>query len=157
MKKLVLAAFAVCAFVSVNAQNFGAGLSVGIPVGDAGDVATFNVTADVNYLWSVSDDFDAGATVGFSHNVKDEDVALDDIQFLPIAARGIYSISDEFSIGADLGYAVGINDGNDGGFLWAPRVGYGVSDTIDIVLSYNNVSIDGGTWSNINLGVNFGL
>lgn len=159
MKKLFLAVFAVCAFASVSAQNFGAGLSVGLPVGDAGDVATFNVTVDVNYLWSVSEDFDAGVTAGFSQNFGDEvnGFDFDDVQFLPIAARGAFSVSDDFSIGADIGYAIGINDGNDGGFLWSPRVAYGVSEKIDIVLSYNNVSVDGGTWSNINLGANFNL
>ena len=159
MKKLFLAAVVGLFAFSATAQNFGAGLSVGLPVGDAGDLATFNVTVDVNYLWEVSDDFDAGVTVGFSQNFGDEinGFEIDDVQFLPVAGRAAYNVSEDFSIGADLGYAVGINDGNDGGFLWAPRVGYGVSDSIDIVLSYNNVSLDGGTWSNVNLGVNFGL
>ncbi len=159
MKKLLLAAVVGLFAFSVTAQNFGAGLSVGLPVGDAGDIATFNITADVNYLWNVSDDFDAGVSVGFSHNFGDEvsGIEFDDVQFLPIAGRASFNASEDLFIGADLGYAVGINDGNDGGFLWAPRVGYGVSDTVDIVLSYNNVSLDGGTWSNINLGINFGL
>jgi hypothetical protein len=108
-------------------------------------------------MWNVSDDFDAGLALGYSHNFgKDEDgFEYDDVQFLPISARGMFNVSDEFGIGADLGYAVGINDGNDGGFLWSPRVAYNVSENTNINLSYNNVSLDGGTWSNINLGVGF--
>lgn len=159
MKKLLLVAVITAFGFTTSAQNFGAGLSVGLPIGDAGDLATFNVTADVNYMWDISDTFDAGVSVGFSHNSGDEinGIEFDDVQFLPIAARGAYSLSEVFTIGADLGYAVGINDGNDGGLLFAPRLGYGISDSTDIVLSYNNVSRDGNTWSTINLGVNFGL
>jgi hypothetical protein len=47
-------------------------------------------------------------------------------------------------------------DGNDGGFYYAPRVQYGVSDALDIVLSYRGVS-DDGSFDVINLGVEFGF
>ena len=157
MKKLVLMAVVALFGFTATAQGFGAGVNVGLPIGDAGDVASFNIGVDLNYLWEVSEDFAAGVTAGYSHNIlKSEFDAFDDVQFVPIAVRGAYSASD-FTIGADIGYGVGINAGNDGGFLWAPRVGDGISDSTDIVLSYNNISQDGSTWSTINLGVNFAL
>ncbi len=168
MKKLFLAAFAVFAFASVNAQDFNAGISAALPMGDAGDFTSFGVNLDVNYLWEVSEDFSAGVASGYQHYFgSEEDVTLfgqtvtveyDDFGFLPIAAAGRYAVSEEFTLGADLGYAIGLSpDGNDGGFYYAPKVQYGISDNLDIVLAYKGVSLDGGSFDAISLGVMFGL
>lgn len=164
MRKLVIiAALAVFGF-NVNAQEgFKAGINLGLPVGDAGDVSGFSVGLDVLYHWAVSDDFNAGVATGFTNSFgKSIDVGIGsvdvpDVQFIPVAASGRFNASDEFSVGADLGYAVGINDGNDGGFYYRPIVGYGVSDNVELNLSYTGISLDGATWSTINLGVLFGL
>lgn len=164
MKKLFLAAFAVFAFASVNAQEFNAGVNLGLPIGDAGDAYTFNVTLDLNYLWAVSEEFHAGIATGLSYNLGDSidtpigSFDIDDAMFLPIAAAGRYAVSEEFTLGADLGYALGLApDGNDGGFYYSPRVQYGVSDALDIVLAYRGISRDGGSFDTITLGVEFGL
>ncbi|MCW5517507.1 outer membrane beta-barrel protein [Muriicola sp. Z0-33] len=164
MRKLVIiAALAVFGF-SANAQEgLKAGINLGLPVGDAGDVSGFSIGLDVWYHWAVSDDFNAGVATGFSNAFgKSVDIGIGsidvpDVQFIPVAASGRFNASDEFTIGADLGYAVGLNDGNDGGFYYRPIVGYGVSDNIELSLSYTGISLDGATWSTINLGVNFGL
>lgn len=163
MKKLFLAAFAVFAFASVNAQEFRAGISGGLPIGDAGDLAIFSIAVDLGYLFEISDDFDAGVTTGYSHSFGDEITILgttfevEDVQFIPLAASGRFSVSEEFTLGADLGYAIGIDDGNDGGFYYSPRAQYSVSDAIDIVAAYRGVSVDGGSWDIISLGIEFGL
>ncbi len=85
-------------------------------------------------------------------------VEYDDFGFLPIAAAGRYAVSEEFTLGADLGYAIGLSpDGNDGGFYYAPKVQYSISDSLDIVLAYKGVSLDGGSFDALSLGVEFGL
>ncbi len=169
MKKLLLfAAVAVFGFSSVNAQEFKAGVGVGLPSGDVSDAYTLNINLDLSYLWEVSDEFQAGVTTGYSHFMGDEEsitilgttvtVEFEDAGFIPLAAAGRFNVSEEFTLGADLGYAVGLSpDGNDGGFYYAPKVQYGVSEAIDIVASYRGVSVDGGSFSSINLGVEFGL
>ena len=159
MKKLLLvAAIAVFGLSSVNAQNFNGGVSLGLPIGDSGDAYTFNVTLDVNYLWNVSDTFDAGIASGYSHNFGDGDLNVDDASFLPIAAAGRLNLSDDFVLGADIGYAIGISpDGNDGGFYYAPKLQYSVSEKMDIVGAYRGVSLDGGSFDVLTLGVEFGL
>ncbi len=161
---MLFAAVAVFGLTSVTAQNFNAGISAGLPMGDAGDLTTFGINIDVSYLWEVSDDFTAGVASGYQHYLGDSieilgtSVDIDDTGFLPIAAAGRYSLSEEFTVGADLGYAVGISpDGNDGGFYYAPRVQYGVSESIDIVAAYRGVSLDGGSFDAITIGVEFGL
>ena len=158
MKKLLLVTVAIFAFATVSAQGqFKAGVFGGLPIGDAGDLSTFTLGVDVSYLFEMSEDFDLGPAIGFSNSFLDDDFVGDDIQFLPIAAAGRYSVSDKFTLGADLGYAVGVNEGNDGGFYYSPRVQYGVSDAIDIVLAYRGVSADGGSFDVITLGIDFGL
>ena len=129
-----LAVFAITAMFSVNAQGqFKAGISGGLPIGDAGDFATFAIAVDLGYLFEISDSFDAGVTTGYSHSFGDEQtigsitVEFEDVQFIPVAASGRFEVAPDFTLGADLGYAIGISDGNDGGFYYSPRIQYSVS------------------------------
>lgn len=166
MKKLLfLAAFAVFGLSTMNAQDFNAGINVGLPMGDVKDSYTLNISAELNYLWEVSDQFEAGLMTGYSHFLGDSvdlgafgTVDFEDAGFIPLGGAARFNVSEEFTLGADLGYAVGVSpDGNDGGFYYAPKVQYGISETLDIVLAYKGVSMDGGTFSSLNLGVEFGL
>ena len=164
MKKLLLlSVIAVFAIGSMNAQGAKAGISAGLPIGDAGDAWTFNVTLDVSYLWEVGENFNAGVTTGYSHSFGDSidtgfgSFDVEDAQFVPLAGAARFAISEEFTLGADLGYAIGIDDGNDGGFYYAPRAQYSVSEALDVVLAYRGISLDGGSFDVLTLGVEFGL
>jgi hypothetical protein len=166
MKKLILVAVvAVFGLANVNAQNFNVGISAGLPIGDAGDGYTFSAIIDVNYLWEVSEQFDAGLTAGYSHSFGEDidlgefgSVKLDDAGFIPIGVAGRFNASEDFTIGLDLGYAIGISpDGNDGGFYYAPKVQYGITQSLDIVAAYRGVSLDGGSFDIVSLGIEFGL
>lgn len=151
---------------SVNAQGqFRAGLSGGIPIGDAGDLATFAIAVDLGYLFEISDTFDAGVATGYSHSFGDEitiagvTVQLDDVQFIPIAASGRFEVAPDFTVGADVGYAIelGSNGNSSGGFYYSPRAQYSISESIDILAAYRGVSIDGGSWDIITAGIEFGI
>ncbi|MCK0180528.1 hypothetical protein MWU50_14605 [Flavobacteriaceae bacterium S0862] len=158
MKKLLLVIVVVAFSFTANAQDFRAGINVGLPVGDAGDAYTLNFGVDLSYMWNVSDDFDAGLSTGYSHFILDSEFNGDDASFLPLAGSARFNASEEFVLGADLGYGIGISpDGNDGGFYYRPLIGYNVGGNTQITASYSGVSVDGGTFSSINLGVNFGL
>ena len=163
MKKLLLIALIAFTGYTANAQ-FTAGVSGGLPIGDAGDFATFAIAVDLGYLFEISDSFSAGVTTGVSHSFGDEldtgfgTVDLEDVTFLPVGGAARFNVSDAFTLGADLGYAVGLApDGNDGGFYYSPRAQYSVSDLIDIVVAYRGVSLDGGSWDIISLGLEFGI
>ncbi|MDX1334062.1 MAG: hypothetical protein R3252_13615 [Robiginitalea sp.] len=159
MKKIVLVCTLLLSGLAMQAQEgFNLGINFGFPTGDAGDISSFSLGIDANYLWSVADSFDAGVATGFTNafgkteEILGIDVEFDDVQFLPLAAAGRYHITDQFRLGADLGYAIGLNDGNDGGFYYRPMVGYGITNRIEANLSYTGISLDGGTWSTIVLG-----
>ena len=166
MKKLVLFSslflFGVSAMFSQG--NFRAGAHLGLPIGDAGDLATFAIAVDLGYILEISENFEAGPIIGYQHSFGDEvnvggfNIDVDDVQFLPIGGEARFNISDSpFSLRAQLGYALGINDGNDGGFYYSPQVSYGVSESTDIVLAFRGISRDGGSWDVLSLGVEFGI
>ena len=150
---------------SADGGDFNLGINLGLPVGDAGDGWTFNVSLDLSYLWEVSDVFGAGIATGYSHSFGDSidldgfgSFDVEDAGFIPIAGAARFNVSDDFILGADLGYAIGVSPSdNDGGFYYAPRIQYGVSESIDIVLAYRGISVDGGSFDVLTLGIEFGL
>ena len=165
MKKLLFfAAFAVFAFTTSSAQGeFRAGIDVGLPIGDAGDLSTFVIAVDLGYLFDLSSNIKAGPIAGYSHSFGDDvtegpfTVEIDDIQFIPVGAGGRFNVSDNFSLGADVGYAIGINDNNDGGFYYAPRTSYYAGQSVYIVAAYRGVALDNGSWDIISIGIEFGI
>jgi len=164
MKKLFLAAFAVFAFASVNAQELRAGLTGGLPIGDFSDAYSFSFGLDASYLWEVSEDFSAGIATGYATSPGDSQsitilgitTTIDavDFSYIPLAAAGRFNASEGFVLGADIGYAIATGDG-DGGFYYRPMVGYNISEEFQITASYRGVSVNGGSFSTVNLGVNY--
>lgn len=164
MKKLL---FACVVLISVglttsNAQNFVFGVHGGVPVGDVSDSHNFDIGVDVAYMFNTMGVFQFGGLVGYSHYFGDSmeamgiEIDIDDAQFLPVAATGRASLGDAVFVGLDLGYGIGLNDGNDGGFFYRPKLGFDLFG-IGIVGSYEGFSMDGGTVSSVNVGVEFGL
>lgn len=163
MKKIILTVVAVLAIGFANAQDggFKAGINIGFPMGDIKDAYSLAIGLDVAYTWKVADKFHAGITTGYAHYMgKTTDfmglqIEIDDAGFIPLAATGQYSITDNLFLGVDLGYALGVSpDGNDGGFLYQPKFGY-QTDKFELYAGYKGISVDGGTFSSINLGFNY--
>ncbi|WP_205649751.1 hypothetical protein [Aequorivita ciconiae] len=163
MKKLLLvAAFAVFAFSSVQAQQMKVGVNAAIPMGDYKDLYSFGLQGDFTYFFEVNDAFLVGPQAGLLYYMgKDVDFGygmgsfkMDDAMFLPIGASARYLVED-FFFGADLGYGIGLApDGNDGGFFYRPKAGYNFG-SIGAVLSYSGVSMTGASFNSLNLGVEF--
>ena len=110
MKKLLLiAALAIFGITGAKAQEgFKIGTYLGLPMGDIEDGSSFNIGVDFQYHFFISNDFDLGATAGYTVFLgKDQ---METIGFYPIAASARYSFSDEWFAGADLGYAVAVED-----------------------------------------------
>ncbi len=143
-------------------SNFRIGVNAGIPVGDIEEFTTFQLGADVAYLYPVSNLFSVGALAGYSRYFGDDvstplgNINVDDISFLPIAASARFGFENSLFVAADLGYAVGLDDGNDGGFFYRPKVGYSLG-LVAVIASFSGISVDGGDVSSVNLGVEFGF
>lgn len=158
---------AVFAFGFANAQegNFKLGAHVGLPMGDIKDYYSLNLGIDAAYMWNVADKFSAGIATGYStylaktytysDGVNSFEIKGDAAGFIPVAATGQYSLTDDLFLGADLGYAIYTGSGdNNGGFLYQPKFGY-QNEKIELYAGYKGISVDGGTFSSINLGFNY--
>ncbi len=177
MKKLLLvAAFAVFAFSTTQAQQMKAGVGAMIPMGDIKDGSSFGIYGDFTYFFEINDAFLVGPQASLLYYMAKDQNGFkgDDAMFLPISASARYLIED-FFFGADLGYGIGLSPSEiDGGFFYRPKVGYDFGG-IGVVLSYSGISskqtveIPGipelgipaqkvsatGTFSSLNLGVEF--
>lgn len=143
MKKIILTLMLGVFAFTANAQ-FSAGATFGLPTGDAEAGYTFALGIDINYMFESESDVAFGVASGYLTYFGDEilGIEIDNAGFLPLAGAVRFAASDKFSLGADVGYAIGLApDGNDGGFYYRPMVAYAV----------------GGTFSNIGLGIMFGL
>ncbi|WP_366187184.1 hypothetical protein [Flavobacterium ovatum] len=165
MKKVILTTAMVFAFSFMNAQSgfFKLGAHVGLPTGDIQDSSSLNLGADLSYIWHFSDKFHAGVVTGYTTYLgKSYDLPgggsfkPDAVSFIPVAGNVQFGIATDWYLGADVGYAIGVSDGNDGGFLYQPKLGY-LGDTFDVYLGYKGIAVDGGTFSSVNVGVNFKL
>ena len=178
MKKLLVAAMMVFG-LAANAQEgqFNVGANFGLPVGIISDLTSFVMGAEVNYLFSVSDDFTVGPSVSYLHYVSKsaKDIAeainggplldndnreyaekVDDMSLLQLAAAARYNVAENFTLGADLGYAVSIStDEAKGGFYYRPMVGYNVSENIMLQATYSGVTREGKNIANIAIGAMF--
>ena len=162
MKKIAIVFCSLLFAASLQAQEgINLGFNFGLPLADASDVASFSVGLDANYLWSVTESFDAGVATGFSntfgksYQLGPVRIEGEDIQFIPLAAAGRYHFTDQFRAGLDLGYAIGINDGNDGGFYYRPMVGLGVTNAVELNLSYTGVAVSDFNFATITMGLMF--
>lgn len=142
---------------SVYAQSdWRLGVNAGIPVGEVDDISNFQFGADITYLYDVANVVGLGAMVGYSKFLADNDLGVEDAQFLPIAASGRIGFLRGFYIGADLGYAIGLSDGNDGGVYYRPKVGFNLFG-LGLIASYSGVNADGVSFNSINLGLEIGF
>jgi hypothetical protein len=101
-----------------------AGLTAGIPVGDASDVASFNVGLDFRGQYLVTPNFGIGVASGYNHYFGKD--GFDDFGMIPLAGflRYYFTPSGIF-IGSDIGYGflTGV-DNNSGGLYVNPQIGY---------------------------------
>jgi hypothetical protein len=160
MKKLFISLVVVFIGFAVNAQNFNVGVSAGLPSGDVSDAYSFSAHLDASYLYEVSEGFHLGGATGFLYSFGDTvgPLEFEDLGIIPIAAAARYSISEQFSVGADLGYGIGVApSGVDSGFYYAPRAQYNFSEQTSVVAAYRGVSVSGGSFDFLTLGIEFKL
>ncbi len=150
MKKIVLVTIIFFNLLSLTAQKeISIGLNFGVPVGKTDEYASFVAGFDAEYVYDFSDQtFYAGIAAGFiSAFTKDitilnQSIEVEDVQYAPIAAAARYFFNDTFYGGVDLGYALGINDGNEGGLYYKPKMGFGFTDHFYVNISFTGVVLE---------------
>lgn len=134
MKKLFLATAVLFSSMGVFAQEteeitsknswLKAGLSAGVPVGDADEYASFVLGLDLKGQLMSTPHLGIGLTTGYNHFFAKD--GIDDFGTVPLGAFiRVYPKSQGFFAGTDVGYSflTGANDA-DGGFYVKPQIGY---------------------------------
>lgn len=144
---------------SQQKQGFKLEGSLGIALGDYSNATVFGLGADLLYLYDITGSFQLGPSVGYQ-TYFGRGTSLPpamsggrkaDIQFLPMALTSRYYFFDELFLGADFGYGLGLNQGNEGGFLYKPKIGFSFG-LISIILSYTGVVGEFDTFNSVSIG-----
>jgi hypothetical protein len=188
MKKAMLSFAITSICLSALGQGFNAGVNLGIPIGDSRNYYDFLIGGDVNYLWETSETIQVGLASGFNYYtrfqskahggsysiVPNVDFEVIDFAMIPIAGALRLKVSKAFSLGGDIGLGLIIGhlarmgeDHGKVGLYYRPMIGYNITNTLQITMSYRAVSIKGGSIEQIpvdrgtigalTFGVNFGL
>ena len=169
MKQYVLVAFLVISTTIssqyVDRSFFKAGIHVGVPVGDAADLANVGFGLDLYQHWGISKKFDLGLATGVQYyfgldstiDIGPEAITVrgEDTIYAPLAAFFRFYPSKSINLGGDIGYAIGFNDFTDGGFYYRPTLSFDLSPGSALNFSYAAIEGENATWSTITGGVIF--
>jgi hypothetical protein len=174
MKKLLLSIAVLCTTAIVSkAQmaagdfHFGAGIHLGLPVGDFHNVSSFGIGGELQGEYAFTENVTGVATTGYTYFAgKSFDDGIGgtykaNYGHIPIIVGARYYATEQVFFGAQIGYGhysvsvSGTNIGNgasggSGGFEYRPQVGYN-ANPIQFILSYDGTSVSGGTFSQIGL------
>ena len=164
MKKLLLVAvITIAGFTGAYAQptegfTFGAGIRLGLPIGDFSDFSSFGVGGELLGEYGFSDMVSGVISTGYtSFFGKDIDIpgigTIDgeSTGYIPILVGARVYPSTNFFIGAQVGYGILTGGGeSEGAFNYQPQIGYNASN-FQLALNYNGLSKDGSTLSHLGL------
>jgi len=146
--------------LSMAQNQFKAGASVALPIGDASRFSSIALAFDFSYQFRLSEDLYLGPFVSYSVSFGDSidsNRNYENVQFLPLGGALRYEVLPRAFIGLDMGYGIGIEEDISGGLYFSPRMQYRILDRMDIVAAYRGISRSGLTWDIIGLGVEFSL
>jgi len=170
--KLFMFVVLVALTLSVYAQNtdekpfkIGVGVLIGLPVGDAADIASLAFGFDALCEYAVAPEFGVTLSIGYldwakKSEFKDmEDVLGTKIKLgmIPVLVGGKYYFAEKIYGSAQLGISFSTESGGGSAFTFAPGVGMKLTDNIDLLLKYQSASKNGGNTSFIGLraGISF--
>jgi len=168
MKKLFLATAVLLSVMAANAQETSeitsknswlkAGLSAGVPVGDADDYSSFVVGLDLKGQLMSTPHLGIGLTTGYNHFFAKE--GIEDFGTIPLGAFiRVYPKSKGFFAGSDIGYSFVTADNADGGFYVKPQIGYH-NYSWNIFGFYNGIfrsDTDGGNIQHVGIGATYNI
>jgi hypothetical protein len=147
--KSIVAAVAAVAFFTtdVSAQTseprgdskdtrLGVGLSLGIPTND---LYNFAIGGDLRLQKDFSSNVSGIASLGYTNFSVDGENA-GDVGFIPLKAGVKVFPVERFYISGELGAAFGTDDGQKTSFLYAPGIGLGFNNGLDLGLRYEKLT-----------------
>ncbi|WP_285056471.1 outer membrane beta-barrel protein [Pedobacter ginsengisoli] len=167
-KKLIVSAVAAVALffaTNVNAQSgdskalrLGIGVNAGIPTDDP---YGFVIGGDLRLQKDFSSNISGLLSAGYnSWMVKDKfkDISgKSSVGMIPVKAGAKIFFAESAYFSGELGAGFSTEDGGKTAFLWAPGVGYGFDNGLDLGLRYEGAEYKGGSLGQVALRVAYGF
>lgn len=163
IKKIASAAAAAALFLftNANAQNMepagdsqetrlGIGLNLGLPTTDGYD---FVIGGDLRLQKDFSGNVSGLLSAGYTAFTYDGG----SYGFIPVKAGVKIFPVTKFYFSGELGAGFPTKDGGKTAFVWAPGIGYGLNNGVDLGLRYEGFSADGGTLGQVALRIAYGF
>jgi hypothetical protein len=143
--------------ITPNNSWFKAGLTAGVPVGDAGDISSFNLGLDLRGQYLFNPNFAIGVASGYSHYFGKD--SFEDFGVIPVAGFVRYYFTPKgLFLGADLGYGFLTNiDNNEGGLYVNPQIGYHNYDWNIYAFYQNTFAENDVDLQNVGVGVTYNI
>ncbi|HLV38896.1 hypothetical protein [Xanthomarina sp.] len=134
-----------------------AGLTAGIPVGDASDVSSFNLGLDLRGQYLFNPNIAVGIASGYSHFFGKDN--FDDFGVVPLAGFFRYYFTPNgLFFGGDVGYGFLTNiDNNQGGLYVNPQIGYHNRDWNIYAFYQNTFAENDVDIQNVGVGVTYNI
>jgi hypothetical protein len=162
--KLIVSAVAAVALfftTNVNAQSgdskalrLGIGVNAGLPTNDA---YSFVIGGDLRLQKDFSSNISGLLSAGYnSWSVKDE-LGGGSVGMIPVKAGAKIFFAESAYFSGELGAGFATKDNGSTAFLWAPGVGYGFDNGLDLGLRYEGAEYKGGSLGQVALRVAYGF
>jgi hypothetical protein len=162
-KFLAAAVAAVALFFTtdVNAQSadskatrLGIGFSAGYPTEDLFGVA---LGGDLRLQKDFSSNISGLLSAGYTNfSVKDE-FGGGSLGFIPVKAGAKIFFMESAYFSGELGAGFSTEDGGGTAFVWAPGIGYGFDNGLDLGLRYEGAEFDGVSLGQVALRIAYGF
>jgi hypothetical protein len=162
MKKVIFTLAIAVLGLTAGAQDkkgdksikFGVGATLGLPIGDA---KTFS---NLVYGGDIQAEYAAAETVGLTLSAGYNSFAIKggfglSVTAIPVLVGGKFYFSEKAYGHAQAGVAF-LNNGGGTGFVYAPAIGYSVSENFDLAVKYQAISKNGTTsYIGLRIGYSF--
>ncbi|PRY48586.1 hypothetical protein B0I27_11445 [Arcticibacter pallidicorallinus] len=119
-----------------EAWRLGVGLNAGVATDDPyGLVLGGDLKLQKDFVGPVSATLTTGYTNFFA---KDDFNGVSDLGIIPLKAGVKVFVTPNFYVGGEVGAGFGTNDGAETSFVWAPAIGWGFGNGLDLGVRYED-------------------
>ncbi len=143
-----------------SGDGFSITVGAGPIIGDEADFFGFSYSAGIGYYQSLTEDFQIGATAGYSrYTGKETDFGFETEgeSFIPLMAKASYNFSDAFGAEAGLGYAISASEGGEGGVTYSLGPFWRPLEAIVLFVGYRSIAFGEGSLGAFILSGRFSL
>jgi len=156
-----VAALALFFTTNVNAQSgdskalrLGIGVSAGIPTNDN---YSFAIGGDLRLQKDFSSNISGILSAGYNNFSLKDEAGGGNYGMIPVKAGAKIFFAESAYFSGELGAGFGTKSGSKTAFLWAPGIGYGFDNGLDLGLRYEGAEVSGGSLGQVALRVAYGF